>query len=83
MTPQPLNVDHVAFAGLLLQTLKITFDALADMYERKDGPWVDELREAVVDSSAAPTAAEAQRIIAVLNEFRRELAPGQQLERPE
>lgn len=77
--------DHATAALViaLTQTLKLTFDALADMYERKDGPWVDELRNATLNtlitdtqpSSKTLPAAEVARVGLLFDKFRCELEP--------
>ena len=79
MALPPLNVDHAAFAGLLAESLRITFDALAYMYERKDGPWVDELRQAAVNGDAE-TREEARQVLALFDGFRKELEPRSQVQ---
>lgn len=54
-------VHALAAVAALSGSLKITLDALADMYERRDGPWYDELVEAALNGPAAQAGVEDVR----------------------
>lgn len=51
----------LAAVAALNGTLKITLDALADMYGRRDGPWFDELVEAALNGPVAQAGVEDVR----------------------
>lgn len=51
MSVDPLFLEQSpALFSVLTQSLRLTFAALADMYDGKDGPWVDELRDAAFEA---------------------------------
>lgn len=62
-----LTNETPALVATLVQSLRLTFGALAEMYEHRDGPWVDELRESIA------TLPEREHVEALFDEFRRDL----------
>lgn len=68
--------ETVIVAGVLLSTLKLTFDALAELYGRKDGPWVDELKQAALHSAGAQSSRGRDEVEHLFAEFREQLRPG-------
>lgn len=54
------------------ELVRVLFDALADMYSHRDGPWVDELRQAVLTDPDAPDD-ERIHCAAVVDDLRRTL----------
>lgn len=70
-----------AINPLMARTLLSTLGALSEMYDRKDGAWVDELRNeaatALLPDGQTPdfAPAELEEVRALLDDFRVGLAP--------
>ncbi len=68
-----------AVIDALRGSLDLTLDALADMYDRNDGPWLDELLRNVLNGAAsgdgAGKAEVRQAVELFFFDFRRRLKP--------
>lgn len=74
MTDPLLLEQAPALILALHHSLRLTFVALADMYDGRDGPWVDELKDAAVravaDANTHATMPELQKVADLFGDMR-------------
>lgn len=72
---QTAALQSSEFTEAIVATLLCSLDALADFYDRKRGPWIDELEDAVLESHPLLSGSAIEALHAIFDDFRSSLYP--------